>query len=151
MAFAAITILDVFLLCIKTCYSYAFDVSCNNLSLYNVCEYVYKKFVCIIVLSSRDRDTVVFINSMIKKKKSRWNQPLVFRFKCHDLSNYFNIKSRTLEILNILLFEHYRYHFVSIVFISVLFLIRSWKHQVVGTKIWETLRDLILTFLSREV
>lgn len=144
MAFAAITILDVFLLCIKTCYSYAFDVSCN-LSLYNVCEYVYKKFVCIIVLSSRDRDTVVFINSMIKKIAMK---------SAISVSCFSQMPRSRIILYKIVNFGNSNYsinHFVSIVFISVLFLIRSWKHQVVGTKIWETSWDLILTFLSREV
>lgn len=144
MAFAAITILDVFLLCIKTCYSYAFDVSCN-LSLYNVCEYVYKKFVCIIVLSSRDKDTVVFINSMIKKIAMK---------SAISVSCFSQMPRSRIILYKIVNFGNSNYsinYFVSIVFISVLFLIRSWKHQVLGTKIWETSWDLILTFLSREV
>lgn len=140
MAFAVI--LDVFLLYIKTCYSYAFDVSCN-LSLYNVCEYVYKKFVCIIVLSSRD--TVVFINSMIKKIAMKSASVSILQMPRSRIILY-KITSSGNSIYSI----HSIDHFVSIVFISVLFLIRSWKHQVVGTKIWKTSWDLILTFLSRE-
>lgn len=100
------------------------------------------------VLSSRDRDTVVFINSMIKKIAMK----SAISVSCFNSSNdleLFYIKSRALEILTIL--SNIIDHFVSIVFISVLFLIWSWKHQVIGTKIWETSWDLILTFLSHEV
>lgn len=118
----------------------------TRLTYHAICPYTMCANTCTrnSFASSFFRQEIRWYLSIVWLKKSRWNQPVFQFFKCHDLELFYT-KSQVLEILSILLITSYRSFFIS-----VLFLIRSWKHQVVGSKIWKTSWDLILTFLSRE-